>query len=183
MGNEERRKTSSLWSGSPGNKVWKREIRQMGEKQVWGQVGKIYSFVLDKFFFKFFFYIGLQLIYNVCQFQVYSKVIQLYIYIYLFFFRFFSHIGYCRVLSRVSCVIQQVLVDYLFYKQQCAYVNPKSPNSSHPPLHFNSKSLILPFIIVSLQMSLAHELVSPLRVDTVSYIQAPFSNIPWHISR
>ena len=51
----------------------------------------------------------------VCQFQVYSKVIQLYIHIYLFFFRFFSHIGYYRVLNRVPCAIQQVLVDYLFY--------------------------------------------------------------------
>ena len=29
-----------------------------------------------------------------CQFRVYSKVIQLYIYLYSFFFRFFSHIGY-----------------------------------------------------------------------------------------
>ena len=41
-----------------------------------------------------------QLIYSVV-FQVYSKVIQLYIY--LFFFRFFSNIGYYRILSRVPC--------------------------------------------------------------------------------
>ena len=46
-----------------------------------------------------------------CQFSVYSKVIQLYIY--LFFFKFFSHLGYYRILSRVPCRIQQVLV-YLF---------------------------------------------------------------------
>ena len=50
-----------------------------------------------------------------CQFQVYSKVIQLYIYMHLFFFRFFSHLGYYRLLSRVSCAIQQVLVVYPFY--------------------------------------------------------------------
>ena len=31
----------------------------------------------------------------------------------LFFFRFFSHIGYCRMLSRAPCAIQQVLVDYV----------------------------------------------------------------------
>ena len=42
-----------------------------------------------------------------------------------FFFRFFSRIGYYRILSRVPCAIQQVLVDYLFYIQQCVYVNPK----------------------------------------------------------
>ena len=29
-----------------------------------------------------------------CQFQVYSTVIQLYLYMYLFFFRFFSHLDY-----------------------------------------------------------------------------------------
>ena len=34
----------------------------------------------------------------------YTAVI--YLYIYLFFFRFFSHIGYCRILSRVLCAIQ-----------------------------------------------------------------------------
>ena len=50
-----------------------------------------------------------------CLFQGYSKVIQLYIYIYSFFFRFFSHIGYYRILSRVPCAVQQALVGYLFY--------------------------------------------------------------------
>ena len=45
-----------------------------------------------------------------CQFQVYSKVIQLYIYIHLFFFKFFFHLGYYTVLSRVPCAIRQVLV-------------------------------------------------------------------------
>ena len=48
-------------------------------------------------------------------FQVYSKVNQLHIYVYPFFFRFFSHIGYYRVLTRVPCAIQWTLVDYLFY--------------------------------------------------------------------
>ena len=33
----------------------------------------------------------------------------------LFFFRLFSHIGHYRVLSRVPCAIQQVLISYLFY--------------------------------------------------------------------
>ena len=46
---------------------------------------------------------------------MYGKVIQLYIHIYSFFFRFFSRIGYYRVLSRVPCAIQYVVVVYLFY--------------------------------------------------------------------
>ena len=60
---------------------------------------------------------------TLCQFQVYSRVIHLYIYIY----PLFSHIGYCRILSRVPCAMQQVFVSYLFYIQQCAYVNPNLP--------------------------------------------------------
>ena len=41
-----------------------------------------------------------------CLFGVYSNLIQLYRYTCLFFFRFFSHIGYYRVLSRVVCAMQ-----------------------------------------------------------------------------
>ena len=33
---------------------------------------------------------------------MYSKVIQLYIHMYLFFFRFFPHLGYYRILSKNS---------------------------------------------------------------------------------
>ena len=40
------------------------------------------------------------------SFQVYSKVIQLYIYMYLFFLKFFSHLGYYRILSTFPCAIQ-----------------------------------------------------------------------------
>ena len=35
-------------------------------------------------------------------------------YIYIFFFSFFSHMGHYRVLSRVPCAIQYVLVNYQF---------------------------------------------------------------------
>ena len=41
-----------------------------------------------------------------CYFQVYSKVIQLYIYMNLLFFKLFSHLGYYIILSRVLCAIQ-----------------------------------------------------------------------------
>ena len=40
-----------------------------------------------------------------CSFQVYSKVIQIHTYMYLFFFRFFSHLGYYRILSSVPCAV------------------------------------------------------------------------------
>ena len=39
---------------------------------------------------------------------MYSKVIQLYIYIHSFFFRLFTHIGYYRIWCRVPCAIQKV---------------------------------------------------------------------------
>ena len=64
---------------------------------------------------------------------MYSKVNQLYIYIYLlfFFYRFFSRIDHYRGLSRVPCTIQQVLISYLFYILQCVYVSPNLP--IYPP--------------------------------------------------
>ena len=49
------------------------------------------------------------MIYNVVLLSVvvtFSKVIQLYIHMYPFFFRFFTHIGYYRILSRFLCAIQ-----------------------------------------------------------------------------
>ena len=83
-----------------------------------------------------------------CQFQVYSKVIQLYIYICSFFFRFFTHIGYYRVLSRVPCAVQQVLAGYLFYIWQCVWVNPKL--LIYPPAPCNVSPLLLQFFILHL---------------------------------
>ena len=38
-----------------------------------------------------------------CSFQVYNKVIQLYIYIYIYFFAFFSLIDYYNILNIVLC--------------------------------------------------------------------------------
>ena len=55
--------------------------------------------VLFYLFFKNF--IGVELIYNVVLLQVYSKVNQLYIYLY----PFFSHIVYYRILSRPPCAL------------------------------------------------------------------------------
>ena len=46
-------------------------------------------------------------------FLLHSKVAQLYMY--PLFFKFFSHIGHYRLLSRVSCAIQQAFFSYLFY--------------------------------------------------------------------
>ena len=39
----------------------------------------------------------------------------IHMYIYIFSFRFFSLIGYYKILSVVPCAIQWVLVGYLFY--------------------------------------------------------------------
>ena len=41
-----------------------------------------------------------------CSFQVYSRVIQLFIYMYLFSFKFFSHLGCYIIWSRVPCAVQ-----------------------------------------------------------------------------
>ena len=41
-------------------------------------------------------------------FQVYNRVIQLYIYMYLIFFKFILHLGYYKLLSRIPCAMQKV---------------------------------------------------------------------------
>ena len=60
---------------------------------------------------------------------LYSKVIQLFIYMYLFLFKFFSHLSCYIIQSRVPCAIQQALVsnpfyccDEYFYKYTCTGV-------------------------------------------------------------
>ena len=58
-----------------------------------------------------------------CQFQVYSKLNQLYICIYPLLYRLFSHIDHQQVEFLFSCVGSY----YLFYIQQCVYVNPNIP--------------------------------------------------------
>ena len=88
------------------------------------------------FFFFFFFLLEYSCFTILCQFLLYSKVNQLYIYIYSLFFGFPSYLGHHRALSRVPCAIKLVLISYLFYTQQCIYVNPNlpiHPTSSFPP--------------------------------------------------
>ena len=47
---------------------------------------------------------------------MYREVIQLHIYVYLFFFRFFSHIGYYRILSRVLVLgSMSLLIIFIIY--------------------------------------------------------------------
>ena len=64
------------------------------------------------FFFKLF--NNVVLLINNVVFQVYSKVIQLHIYMYLFFFKFFSHLGCYIILSRVPCATQQIPAGHPF---------------------------------------------------------------------
>ena len=59
-----------------------------------------------------------------CQFQVCSKVNHLHIHIYMFQI-IFPYRPY-RILSRVPCAIQQVLISYLFYIQQCCWLYPQA---------------------------------------------------------
>ena len=76
-------------------------------------------------------FIRLQLIYNVVfvsGIQQSGSCVYIYIYIFFHFFRFFSHVGYNKILSRIPCAIQEVLVGYPFKIQQCVHVYIKLPN-------------------------------------------------------
>ena len=68
-----------------------------------------------------------------------------YIYIYISFFRFFSHIGYYKILSILPCAIQQVFIGFLFYIQQCMTINPNLliyPSPSLSPFPFGSHQFV-----------------------------------------
>ena len=74
--------------------------------------GVWYSPFRQSFFLNF---TGVELIYHVVLVsgvQQSDSAVHIHIYIP---YRFFSHIGYHRILSRVPCAIQWVLVDCLFY--------------------------------------------------------------------
>ena len=62
---------------------------------------------------------------QVQQVQLYSfrcsKVIQLYIDKYSLSFYILFPLGHYRILSRVLCAVQQVLISHLFYRQQGGY--------------------------------------------------------------
>ena len=64
-------------------------------------------------------------------FQMYSKVIPLYKYPILF--QILSHLGYYRILSRVSYAIQYVLVGYLL-KYSNMYISVSNSQSILPPI-------------------------------------------------
>ena len=63
---------------------------------------------------------------------MYSKVIQLYIYMYPFFFKIFSHLGYYRILSSFPVLYSRSLL-VIYFKHSRVYMS--IPNSqSIPPL-------------------------------------------------
>ena len=83
-----------------------------------------------------------------CQFLLYSKVNQLYVYIYLLFFVLPSHLDHHRALSRVPCAMQQALTSYLLYTQKCIYVNTNLP--IHPtPLSLLSIHMFIFYVCFS----------------------------------
>ena len=63
---------------------------------------------------------------------MYSKVVQLHMFMYLFFFKFFSHVGYYRVLSRVSCAIYRRSLLVIHFKYSSVYMS--TPNFLSPIL-------------------------------------------------
>ena len=71
-----------------------------------GPQSSLCSFLLTSMFLTFYFVLEYSWWTLWCAFQMYSKVIQLYIYVYLFFFKFFSHLGCYIILCRIPCVIQ-----------------------------------------------------------------------------
>ena len=83
-----------------------------------------YYVLIFVLFFNYIFYWSIVDLQCCVSFRCTAKWIS-YTYTYIHsFYRLFSRIDHYRVLSRVPCAIQQVLISYLFYIQQCLYVTP-----------------------------------------------------------
>ena len=104
-----------------------------------------------------FFKIEVQLIYKVVLVSgvQQSDLVHIYIYIYIYacvcvciyiyiyiLFQIFTIIGYYKILNIVPCAMQKVLVVYLFYIQQCVYVNPKHPFYPSPSFPFGNHKFV-----------------------------------------
>ena len=79
-------------------------------------------------------FIGVELIYNVCVFLLYSRMNQ-YKYTYPLFFRFFSNLGYYRVLGRGPCAISSVqfsrsVVSDSLQPHESQHARPPCPSST-----------------------------------------------------
>ena len=74
--------------------------------KILGPQSPLGSFLLTSMSLTFYFVLEYSWLTLWCEFQAYSKVIQLYLYVYLFFFKFFSHLGCYIILCRVPCVTQ-----------------------------------------------------------------------------
>ena len=120
--------------------------------------GQRVRLMMDSFFFSFLLvFMEYSCSSMLCQFLLYSKVNQPYTYTHLLFFGFPSHLGHHRALSRAPCAIQWVLISYLFYTQQCIYVNPSLPIYCTPPSPLGIHTFVL-YVCVSisaLQISLS----------------------------
>lgn len=73
---------------------------------------------LKKGLFYFYNFIGKWLICSVMLASAVRQGDSVILYIHLFLFRWFSHSVYYRALSKVPCVLQEVLGGYLFYIQE-----------------------------------------------------------------
>ena len=111
-----------------------------------------------------------------CQFLLYSKVNQLYIYTYPLFFRLSSHLGHHRALSRVPCAVQQPLISSLVYTQQSIHVNLSLPvHPTSPPPTLVTISLFSTSVTISVQAKfepklILHEFFSQKIINSISPI-------------
>ena len=92
---------------------------------------------IDAFFFlytNFILFLTCSWFKMLCQSLLYSKVVQLYIYIYTFFFMFFSTVVYHRILNIVPCAVNRTV---LFIHPTYNSLHPLTPNSQSSPSPFS----------------------------------------------
>ena len=114
---------------------------------------------------------------------------QLYIYLYLLFLDFFPHVGHYRVLNRVPCAVQYVLIIYSIYINSSVYmsilVSPFIAALLSPlvttglvsiyvnQLLFYKEVHFLPLISVNSVSSVAHSCLDSLRPHGLQHTRLP----------
>ena len=116
-----------------------------------------------------------------CQFLLYSKVKnQLYVYIQLLYFQTSFPLGHHRALNRVPCHIQQVFISYLFYTQQCIYVDSNLPIYPTPPFPLGIHKFVLYVCVCfsALQTSLSVPFLQISHISSITqYLFFPLSDL------
>ena len=107
-----------------------------------------------------------------CQFLIYSRVNQLYVYIYPLFYGFPSHLGHHRALSRVPCAIQFSLIIYFIHNINSVYMSISISQFIPPPPCFPPQYPYVCSLCLCLYFCFVNKIIYTIFSHTYAFITA-----------